>query len=409
MTHEQVEAIAQKHVNEVLQEINEKVKREKERIEAEAAERERIRAEKASEKAQKAAEKAAEKAEKDRIKAAVKEAKAEQKREKMEATVAEKKRKEEEKTAQKELKNVTREQAGVPEGLAEYDAVKDKEAAVKAEKEEKEKEEKEKEGMLNEVQGEQAAVVSGLLEFDKEKEEEHTARKEMLAEVEGEQPRPVEGVMAFDQQKEDEQHEKEAVEHAKMEDLLHQTEAEQAAAATGLEEDDKSHEIVENRINYEEPLASAQAEARGSHGLRNWFKEKIGRRTSRNAQDLPPAPTTTTTAAVAEGTTDTRPTTGTSKHTEEEDIYGAQPIIASNWTEANKPRDDSLRNVALATHSDTQPSRLHEGGVSAGEDEVFEDAKEDVENLADPTAPFLSAENEGRSSGERGSRFKEEF
>src|SRR6202035_27695 len=72
-------------------------------------------------------------------------------------------------------------------------------------------------------------------------------------------------------------------------------------------------------------------------GLKSWFKTKVGRRLSRNAQDMEPTPATTSTSAV--------------KDESKEDLYDTPYPVASNWLEPNPPREDSLRNVALAKHT----------------------------------------------------------
>ena len=128
MTREQIEAIAQKHVNDVLAEINRKVEREKERIEMERIERESKAREKQLERELARERAAQEKAEKEKARAEQRERKAEEKRIKVEAKQAEKRRREDEKKAQKDLKVFQQEQVVAGEGLDEDDAQRDEEA-----------------------------------------------------------------------------------------------------------------------------------------------------------------------------------------------------------------------------------------------------------------------------------------
>jgi hypothetical protein len=125
--------------------------------------------------------------------------------------------------------------------------------------------------------------------------------------------------------------------------------------------------------------------------LKSWFKEKIGRRLSRNAQDLGTVPVT-------------------KREGEEEDIYGEQnPIVASNWAEGHVPRDDSLKNVALARDSHERRKSVETTGTADDDDDDdFKDAQEEFNK--DLERPFLNVEeDEKKESTERGSRFKEEF
>ena len=152
-----------------------------------------------------------------------------------------------------------------------------------------------------------------------------------------------------------------------------------------------------------------------SKGLKSWFKTKVGRRLSRNAQDMEPAPATTSTSAA--------------KDESKEDLYDTPYPVASNWLEPNRPREDSLRNVALAKHTDDAvPVETHEETVEeadyeihdigdykgdgyetpeyVSEDEKFDDAQEE---FVDVSSPLSVVKEERKVSGERSSRFKEEF
>jgi myosin heavy subunit len=330
MTHEQVEAIAQKHVNEVLAEINEKVEREKERIEKERIERETKSREKQEEK-DAAREKAAqEKAEKEKIKAEHREQKAEEKRQKEE----EKRAKEEAKAAEKRKKE---------EELA----------AEKRKKEEELNAQKE----LNAVQKEQLALGEGVSQHDAQMEQKESAQSEPKASSEG---------------------------------LAEAVQANTGVNPEAVDEDGKGK------------------------GIKSWFKTKVGRRLSRNAQDMEPAPTT------ASGSK----TESKSK----EDLYGTFPV-ASNWIEPSRPREESLRDVALAKHTDDVPSETHEEPVEeedheiddiagykpegyetpeyVSEDEKFDDAVEEFKEGSSPTS--VAKEAEKKVSVDKGSRFKEDF
>jgi myosin heavy subunit len=340
MTHEQVEAIAQKHVNEVLAEINEKVEREKERIEKERIERETKLREKQEEK-DAAREKAAqEKAEKEKIKAEHREQKAEEKRQKEEekrakdeAKAAEKRKKEEELAAEKRKKE--------EELAAER---KRKEDELNAQKE------------LNAVQKE-LALGEGVSQHDAQMEQKESAQSEPKASSEG---------------------------------LAEAVQANTGVNPETVDEDGKGK------------------------GIKSWFKTKVGRRLSRNAQDMEPAPTT------ASGSK----TESKSK----EDLYGTFPV-ASNWIEPSRPREESLRDVALAKHTDDVPSETHEEPVEeedheiddiagykpegyetpeyVSEDEKFDDAVEEFKEGSSPTS--VAKEAEKKVSVDKGSRFKEEF
>jgi Eisosome protein 1 len=387
MTHEQVEAIAQKHVNEVLAEINEKVEREKERIETERIDKETKAREKQHEKDLARERAAEEKAEKDRIKAEQREQKAEEKRVKEEAKAAERKKKEDalaeqraavaaekkRKDDEKKLKVVQAEQLAAAEGLQQYDKQKETEP------------EEAKEGALKEVTGEQGAAVEGVLEYDHDKEvEAEEANEEALKEVTGEQGGAVEGVLQYDHDKDNEAP-KEAVETA------NQT----------------------SNVPLESPPADAKPDAdddaKGGR-IKSWFKSKVGRRLSRNAQDIGTSPSKYGGNAA------------------DEDIYGEkpkQPIIASNWTdgqipadpnistEESVPRADSLKEVALAKHETSDSHEIehvhatHETVPDTVDEDEFVDAPEEIKER---TSPYLGVEEDGRKgSSERGSRFKEEF
>jgi hypothetical protein len=391
MTHEQVEAIAQKHVNEVLAEINEKVEREKERIEAERVDKETKARDKQHEKDLARERAAEEKAEKDRIKAEQREQKAEEKRVKEEAKAAERKKKEDalaeqraavvtekkKKDDEKKLKAVQAEQLAAAEGLQQYDKQKETEA------------EEAKEGALKEVTGEQGAAVEGVLEYDHDKEvEAEQAKEEALNEVTGEQGGAVEGVLQHDHDKDNEETRKEAVE------------ATYTATKTG-------------DTPIESPPTDAKPDADDdvkSGRIKSWFKSKVGRRLSRNAQDIGTSPSKSQGNAA------------------DEDIYGEtpkQPILASNWTEAqipadasisteeNAPRADSLKEVALAkdetsdNHEIEHVRASHETAADTVDEDDFVDAPEEIKETS---SPYLGVEEDGRKvSSERGSRFKEEF
>lgn len=341
MTHEQVEAIAQKHVNEVLAEINEKVEREKERIEKERIERETKLREKQEEK-DAAREKAAqEKAEKEKIKAEHREQKAEEKRQKEE----EKRAKEEAKAAEKRKKD---------EELAAEKRRKEEELAAERKRKEDELNAQKE---LNAVQKEQLALGEGVLQHDAQMEQKESAQSEPKASSEG---------------------------------LAEAVQANTGVNPETVDEDGKGK------------------------GIKSWFKTKVGRRLSRNAQDMEPAP------ATASGSK----TESKSK----EDLYGTFPV-ASNWIEPSRPREESLRDVALAKHTDDVPSETHEEPVEeedheiddiagykpegyetpeyVSEDEKFDDAVEEIKEGSSPTS--VAKEAEKKVSVDKGSRFKEEF
>lgn len=423
MTHEQVEAIAQKHVNEVLAEINEKVEREKERIEQERLEREARQREKEAEK-QAAREKAAEeKAEKEKLKQEQREHKAEEKRIKEEAKMAEKKKKEEAKTAQKELKQVTKEQLAVGEGIVQYDAEKEKEGELA------------KERALNEVTGDQTHAVEGVLQYDAEKDkeaeikgiQERVQKQKMSDEASRDQAHAVEGVLQDDSEKDEEEFRKFVDERAKANETLNGGARDQAQAAeVGLNPD----------------TALDDDPAKGGR-IKSWFKEKIGRRLSRHGDESsgPSGP-----SASPQKPSISSPIAQESKaeDEEEEDLYGTQNPIASNWrsidpTSSSKPREDSLRNVALAKPDSPSPipkvntaipsaaanyeepheitdltaykaGNYEDLDYTSGEDE-FDDAEEEFEEPSTGAEKLgiKDLELERKISGERASRFKEEF
>ena len=515
MTHEQVEAIAQKHVNEVLAEINEKVEREKERIEQERIERETKAREKQHEKD------------------IARDRKAEEKRVKEETKAAEKKKKADEKTAQKELKTVQKEQLAVGEGLAQYDAQKEKEAEF-AER----RENLLKERALNQAQTEQMAAVGGVLEFDETKEKQaefahqyhekvaqedvKDAQKELagavggvleyddtkakqeefasqyhdkqakqeLRETEKDLGKTVGGVMEFDAQKDketafhhqveeahkqreltdaqkeqaaavggvlefDSQKDKEAafmqqVKDAQTDRALNQVQGEQLAAVDGglqfdqQKENEAVRKQVVERHKANQELAQATSEQAHAaevvlhpdtaldddskrHKLKSWLKEKkdkIGKRLSRGAGDSESPVITPTTSPTKK---EVKPAD------EEEDIYGSQPLATTNWSGSDRPRETSLKDVALAKTDEPERPKTTDSEVqepkhpvpleindlsaykSAGyedvvtDDEEYDDAEEEFEE--DPgTSSHLGVKDEGRKvSSERGSRFKEEF
>ena len=438
MTHEQVEAIAQKHVNEVLAEINEKVEREKERIEQERIERETKAREKQHEKD------------------IARDRKAEEKRIKEETKAAEKKKKADEKTAQKELKTVQKEQLAVGEGLAQYDAQKEKEAEL-AER----RENLRKERALNQAQTEQMAAVGGVLEFDemKEKQEEFARQyhekqaQQELKETEKDLGKAVGGVMEFDAQKDKEAAFHHQVEEAQKQRELTTAQKEQAAAVGGVLEFDQQKEneavrkqaVERSKANQElAQAASEQAHAAEvvlhpdtaldddskRHKLKSWLKEKkdkIGKRLSRGAGESESPVITPTTSPTKK---EVKPA---EEEEEEEDIYGSQPLATTNWSGSDQPRETSLKDVALAkTDEPERPKTTDTEGQepkhsvpleindlsaykSAGyedvvtDDEKYDDAEEELGE--DPgTSSRLGVKDEGRKvSSERGSRFKEEF
>ena len=273
MTYEEVEAIARKHVNEVLAEINEKVEREKERIETERIEKETKLREKQHEKELARERAAEEKAEKERIKSEQREQKAEEKRIKTETKLAEKKKKEDEKIAQKELKVIQKEQLAVGEGLALYDAQNDVEAELAHRREEAAKDR-----ASDEAQGDQLAAVGGVLEFDaqknqeefhKEVEENIQAGRE-LAEVRQDQAAAVGGVLEHDAQKDQEAYRKHVEEKVAAGRELAEAQNEQTRAVEVVPHLDKA----------------LDDDAKGK-GIKFWLKEKkdkIGRRLVRHTQ-----------------------------------------------------------------------------------------------------------------------------
>jgi hypothetical protein len=136
---------------------------------------------------------------------------------------------------------------------------------------------------------------------------------------------------------------------------------------------------------------------------------------------------------------------------EEEDLYGTQPPMASNWrsiepttTEqtpsSSKPREDSLRNVALAKpdspfsvpkvtapipstaanyeapHEITDLTAYKAGNYEdlddTSDEEEFDDAEEEFQEPSSAGGEKLGVmdpEMERKISGERASRFREEF
>jgi len=366
MTHEQVEAIAQKHVDEVLAEINEKVEREKERLRLIA----------------------------------------EEKRAKEEAKAAEKKRKADEKAAQKELKTVTKEQLAIGEGLAQYDAQKDKEAEAARKSHEKQARKE-----LKEAGKDLGAAVGGVMEFDKHREEEDAYRNHMeelhrqrtLEEAEKDQAAAVGGVIQYDHEKDEEAARKEAVERHKANVELKKATAQQAQAAevvlhpdTALDDDSKRHKF------------------------KSWLKDtkdKVARRLSVSKENY-------------ESST-TSPVKKESKIDDDEDIYGTQPLASTNWSTADKPEDESAKEAASSTPGQSERPATAEspekpavreindltayksaGYVEPGasEDDHFDDAAEEIDEEPTASSSLAVKGEEGRKmSSERGSRFKEEF
>ena len=183
--------------------------------------------------------------------------------------------------------------------------------------------------------------------------------------------------------------------------------------------------------------------------IKSWFKGKIGRRLSRAHETGPPP------SAAAATTTSPPPKTSTSTTSaakDEEDLYGEQLPMASNWrsietseptTSTTKPRDDSLRKVALAQpdsppflpkvstsipsaipqHSEDEPHEINDlSAYKAGNyddpeytsaDEEFDDAEEEFDEPSSTGGAekldVAEPEMERKVSGERASRFKEEF
>jgi colicin import membrane protein len=533
MTHEQVEAIAQKHVNEVLAEINEKVEREKERL------------------------------------AKI----AEEKRAKEEARAAEKKRKADEKAAQKEWKAVAKEQLAVGEGLAQYDAQKDKEAELAARRDnlikeralnqveheladavggvmdyddirekraeyarqvdEKEKQqtldktqkelagavtgvmehdyiqdkraeyahqvdEKEKEQVLDSAQKDLGSAVGGVMEFDDQKakeaayerkvEELHTrreldnAQKEQAAAVGGileldaqkdkeaafqnqveklhmnqeldtaqkEQAGAIGGVIAYEAQQDEKAALKHRIEDAQKDTALKAAQGEQASAVDGVLQYDKEKDTEAARKEavekYKANVDLQKATAEQAHAaevvlhpdtaleddskrqtLKSWFKDKkdkVAKRLSMSKENyIEPIATPSPTSS---------PTKSDIKKVDNEDIYGSQPLKSTNWTAVDLPRDDSVKEVALAKadqsteHPSTESTKKSakppvqeitdisayknpEYNPNASEDEHYDDAAEDFEEEPAPTSSLAVKEEAGKVSSERGSRFKEEF
>jgi len=463
MTRDQVEAIAQKHVNEVLAEINEKVEREKERIEMERIERETKLREKQHEKELARERAAEEKAEKEKIKAEQKEQKAEEKRLKDEAKAAEKKRKADEKQAQKDLKTVQKEQLGTGEGLVQYDAQKDKEAEI-AER----KEAVAKNIALNKAEGEQMAAVGGVIEYDQQKDRQEAviqAAKDAQAEreletAEGEQREAVGGVIEFDQQKEVEDFRKGVEERVQANRELAEAGAEQRAAVGGVIDFDQQKDqealrkSIDQKVQANKELAQAQAEQanaaevvlnpdtaldddkKGGVRVLSWFRDKgskLGKRLSRLGS--PDAESRNKSTAVGNNK---------DEDDDDEDLYGEQLTPAIDRDAVM--RDDSLRKVALA-QADEPPkeAEVHEAekseeekeaehvdeayaipdsqeidepgaeeGEEEGEEEGFDDAPEEIKDeVPEPASSSLTPKDEAggmrKVSSEKGSFFKEEF
>ena len=441
MTYEQVEAIAQKNVDEVLAEINEKVQREKERIETERIERETKLREKQHEKDLARERAAEEKAEKDRIKSEQREQKAEEKRIKTETKLAEKKKKEDEKIAQKELKAVQKEQLAVGEGVDQYDAQKDPEAELTHRQEEAAKHR-----ALDEAQGDQVGAVNGLLEFGAQKDQEefrknvedktHVGRE--LAEIQEDQRASVGGVLGFDTQNDQEAYRKLFQKKPQTDGELAEVQEDQAASAgSPLEYNaQKDQEAYHKRFEEKQAAGSELAEAQDEQsrvaevlhpdttsddeakgkGIKSWLKEKkdkIGKRLGRHIS--PESPTKLESK---------EPEEEEEEEEEEEDLYGEQLPMTSNWREAPHTREDSLRNIALAKHEHLdvaggkmeerepveQASAQHEvEHTEESGDEEFNDAEENFEPK-EPAGTSLAVKEEPRKlSSERGSRFKEEF
>ena len=399
MTHEQIEAIAQKHVNEVLAEINEKVEREKERIETERIEKETRLREKQHEKDLARERAAEEKAEKDRIRSEQREQKAEEKRHKTESKLAEKKKREDEKIAEKESKALHNEQLAVGEGLGQLDVQNDNETELAHRREEAGKDR-----AADKTQGDQGAGVDRVSEFDAQKDPE-TYRKRVekqlqagheWADVREDQAAAVGRVSEHDTPKDQKAYRKRVEEKPGPELVNAQNERGRDAEAV----------LHPN---------TALDDAKGK-GIKSWLKEKknkIGKRLSRHA--LPESPTKAESNELEEEEDEDE------EEEEEEDLYGEQLPMASNWRETPNAREDSLRNVALAKHEDSnvkgkerepveqasaerEVERTEESG-----DEEFKDAKENFEP-EELAGSFLAVKEEPmKSSSERGSRFKEEF
>src|SRR5277367_5897898 len=105
-------------------------------------------------------------------------------------------------------------------------------------------------------------------------------------------------------------------------------------------------------------------------GLKGWFKEKrekIGRRLSRSTPASP------------------KQETGKQEEEEEEDLYGEPPQTSSNWKETPvTPREDSLRNVALAKpHDDAAVEETH---LDKGKDLEEETHEETPVTVHEPAA-----------------------
>jgi hypothetical protein len=188
--------------------------------------------------------------------------------------------------------------------------------------------------------------------------------------------------------------------------------------AEAQDEQARAAEVVLN------PDTALDDDAKGK-GLKGWFKEtkeKIGRRLSRSTPASPKQETGKQEEEKEE------------EEEEEEDLYGEPPQTSSNWRETPvTPREDSLRNVALAkphddaaaveethldkgkeleeeTHEET-PATVHEPAAeeeSEGE-EKFDDAKDSFAEEPASTSLAVPEEEVRRVSSERGSRFKEEF
>lgn len=385
MTREQVEAIAQKHVNEVLAEINEKVERERERIDRERIEREAKIREKQQGKELARERAAEEKVERERIKAEQREQKAEQKRLKDEAKAAEKKRKEE-KHAQRESKAAQKDQ--LTTGLVESDAQKDSEAEFAHRNEES--------GTaraLAEAQDDPMAVVAGVLQRDSQKDQEESAKK-------GEEKTHTSSELA----------EREGGNHRnQLEDVAKPGKEQASAIAEQARVADAP--VYPNHI--------LEDDSKG-HKLKSWLKEKrekFGRRLSRHTPGGEPI------------LSPTKEDKGKAKEPFDDDLYGQQLPSSSHKHETDM-RDDSLKNVALAKPEDEpgQTASAEDSDVEEIQDvanymnvsivpptftdesgdEEFKDADSKLEGPAN-SSPTVKGEEGKMVSSERVSRFKEEF
>jgi hypothetical protein len=421
MSREQIETIAQKHVNEVLAEINEKVEREKERIEQERIERETKLREKQHEKELARERAAEEKAEKERIKAEQREQKAEEKRLKQEAKDAERKRKADEKAAQKELKTTQKVLVMGEEGIVEHDVQKGKEAEIPPQKEGSAKDEE-----LDETQGDHAPARPDITQDDEEEKFE-----DAVAEVED--------LPKEEDIKDGQTDEGQALDKTGTDDDFEQIQKEEAIATSGPSQ---------SQIEPVPHPDTSQEDDTKRGKIKSWLldkKEKIGRRLSRAPETTPskPTPIIPTQAIETEPhePAEDRNEAEGDRDWEEEDIYGAQPPKPpTKWLETpGEPgvRESSMREVAMATSDDTEPERSQSREESTFEyfkvkepvqtsdetndgsgyqhkisspvhqnDRGFSDAAEDLSE----SKKSLSVKEEGRKvSSERGSRFREEF